>query len=44
MNVGHDGAVPGDGDEAPRPGLYRLGTNQSSASIFETVEMAHNEV
>ena len=26
------------------PGFYRLGVNQSSASIFEDVEMAHDEV
>ncbi len=25
-------------------GFYRLGANQSSASIFEDVEMAHDEV
>jgi hypothetical protein len=25
-------------------GLYRLGSNQSSSSIFEDVEMAHDEV
>lgn len=27
-----------------RPGLYTLGSNQSNASIFEDVEMAHDEV
>ncbi|KAK3951244.1 hypothetical protein QBC32DRAFT_239772 [Pseudoneurospora amorphoporcata] len=27
-----------------RPGLYTLGSNQSSASIFEDVEMAHDEL
>jgi len=26
------------------PGLYRLGSNASNASIFEEVEMAHDEV
>ncbi|KAL1842496.1 hypothetical protein VTJ49DRAFT_5102 [Mycothermus thermophilus] len=40
----HDGSVAGEGDDAPQPGLYRLGTNQSSASIFENVEMAQNEL
>ncbi|KAL2266535.1 hypothetical protein VTJ83DRAFT_5887 [Remersonia thermophila] len=40
----HDGSVAGEGDDAPQSGLYRLGTNQSSASIFENVEMAHDEL
>ncbi len=34
------GSVREDAD----PGFYRLGANQSSASIFEDVEMAHDEV
>lgn len=40
----HDGD---DGVAAPEdsgPGFYRLGENQSNASIFEDVEMAHDEV
>ncbi|KAK4127694.1 hypothetical protein N657DRAFT_641704 [Parathielavia appendiculata] len=47
-------SVPRDangGDPSPMPetrnrgtGFYQLGTNQSSASIFEDVEMAHDEV
>lgn len=31
-----------EGDNAP--GFYGLGVNQSTASIFEDVEMAHDEV
>ncbi len=36
-------------DAAPAPGqaqpvLYRLNSNQSTSSIFEDVEMAHEEV
>lgn len=27
-----------------RRGLYRLGSNQSRSSVFEDVEMAHDEV
>jgi len=46
----HDGAVrdAGSQHQLPEadggPGFYRLGANQSSASIFEDVEMAHDEV
>lgn len=40
---GHD---PQDGRESTpqTPRLYRLSSNQSSTSIFEDVEMAHDEV
>jgi len=43
---GHDASA---GSPAPQPalepgGLYRLGANESSTSIFEDVEMAHDEV
>ncbi len=31
-------------DRQPNHGLYRLNSNQSNASIFEDVEMAHDEV
>jgi hypothetical protein len=31
------------GDEGS-PGLYRLDSNQSRPSVFEDVEMAHDEV
>ncbi|KAK4241245.1 hypothetical protein C8A03DRAFT_12498 [Achaetomium macrosporum] len=45
---GHDDAVRGDLDRTPDadhdPGFYRLGTNRSSASIFEDVEMAQDEL
>lgn len=42
-SVREDPIQPTDtGEEAP--GFYRLGRNQSSASIFEDVEMAHDEV
>jgi cation-transporting ATPase 13A3/4/5 len=44
----HDDAVHGDRDQTPETGhgrgFYRLGTNQSNASVFEDVEMAHDEV
>ncbi|KAL2197575.1 hypothetical protein P885DRAFT_35516 [Corynascus similis CBS 632.67] len=46
----HDGAVrdAGSQHQLPQadggPGFYRLGANQSSASIFEDVEMAHDEL
>jgi hypothetical protein len=48
---GHGDCVPHGGDTNPQlepedgnGQFYRLGTNQSSASIFEDVEMAHDEV
>lgn len=34
----------GRGSTPQTPGLYRLNSNQSSTSIFEDVEMAHDEV
>jgi cation-transporting ATPase 13A3/4/5 len=45
----HEGLDVGDANQVPEarssgPGFYRLGTNQSNASIFEDVEMAHDEV
>jgi cation-transporting ATPase 13A3/4/5 len=45
-----DGSVREDLDADQPPvagnghGFYRLGRNQSSASVFEDVEMAHDEV
>lgn len=33
-----------EGGSRPPAGLYRLDSNQSSTSIFEDVEMAHDEV
>jgi hypothetical protein len=46
MNAHDDDAGGGSGREDPGsgPGFYSLGANQSSASIFEDVEMAHDEV
>jgi hypothetical protein len=34
----------GVGESQRRNGFYRLDANHSSASIFEDVEMAHDEV
>ncbi len=39
-----DGGGPVREDPNSGPGFYSLGANQSSASIFEDVEMAHDEV
>ena len=43
---GMNGYAPTDGSgSVPHtPRLYRLDSNQSSTSIFEDVEMAHDEV
>ena len=41
---------PGEGDDdhighrGNAPALYRIGSNMSRSSIFEDVEMAHEEV
>lgn len=40
---GHD-PQDGWGSTPQTPRLYRLDSNQSSTSIFEDVEMAHDEV
>lgn len=40
---GHD-PQDGRGSTPQTPRLYRLNSNQSSTSIFEDVEMAHDEV
>lgn len=40
---GHD-PQDGLGSTPQTPRLYRLSSNQSSTSIFEDVEMAHDEV
>jgi hypothetical protein len=43
-----NGQVDGVNEDGPdgfgRRGLYRLDSNQSSSSVFEDVEMAHDEV
>lgn len=38
------GPADGTGSRPQTPRLYRLGSNQSRTSIFEDVEMAHDEV
>ncbi|KUI58868.1 hypothetical protein VP1G_06104 [Cytospora mali] len=38
------GAADGSGSRPQTPRLYRLDSNQSSTSIFEDVEMAHDEL
>jgi cation-transporting ATPase 13A3/4/5 len=50
MEAHDDESVRGDPNPPPEvgsssgTGFYRLGANQSNASIFEDVEMAHDEV
>lgn len=45
---GEDDSAAGGGaprrGEGQAPGLYHLKSNESSSSIFEDVEMAHDEV
>jgi hypothetical protein len=38
------GGDVGNGENARRRDFYRLEANHSSASVFEDVEMAHDEV
>lgn len=42
-NGGANGDVNGAANRRAH-GLYRLNSNQSSSSVFEDVEMAHDEV
>lgn len=39
-----NGSRPAHQDDGQGPSLYRLDSNQSSTSVFEDVEMAHDEV